>query len=191
MEEPVRILHLHGGTSADVDLNLHPQITVVRGLHDPARQWCIDTIGHLAVGRVSTASGEVEASGIRFSLTDKSLSTLGLVVAHSSVVVAADLRPPVSESANGGASGGATTGVHGALAFETGPADTVGMDIAGAQEPEGGGVDLHGQRGAGGERAGRGGGRRGARGCRSCGWLEPRRALPHESKEAICLLMSS
>ena len=38
MEEPVRILHLHGGTSADVDLNLHPQITVVRGLHDPARQ---------------------------------------------------------------------------------------------------------------------------------------------------------
>lgn len=139
----MRILHLHGGTSADVDLNLHPQITVVRGLHDPARQWCIDTIGHLAVGRVSTASGEVEASGIRFSLTDKSLSTLGLVVAHSSVVVAADLRPPVSESANGGASGGATTGVHGALAFETGPADTVGMDIAGAQEPEGGGVDLH------------------------------------------------
>ena len=47
----MRVVHLHGGTAADVEVSFHPQITVVRGLHDPARRWCIDTLGHLAVGR--------------------------------------------------------------------------------------------------------------------------------------------
>ncbi|HMS90574.1 MAG TPA: hypothetical protein PKE56_19155, partial [Acidimicrobiales bacterium] len=57
---------------------------------------------HLAVGRAAEASGELEASGIRFPLTDTALSTLGLVVAHDAVVVAADLRPaPVATAAVG------------------------------------------------------------------------------------------
>ena len=53
----MKVLHLHGGTSADVEVSLHPQVTVVRGLHDPARQWCIDTLGHLAVGRAAEKLG--------------------------------------------------------------------------------------------------------------------------------------
>lgn len=98
----MRVVHLHGGTTADVEVSFHPQITVVRGLHDPARRWCIDTLGHLAVGRGAEASGEVEASGIRFALTDTALSTLGLVVARNAVVSAADLRPSVTPSVEAG-----------------------------------------------------------------------------------------
>jgi len=89
----MKVNHLHGGTHIDVDLTLHSQITVLRGLQDPARQWCIDTLAHLGVGRGTDAAGEVEASGIHFPLTDTSLSLLGLVVARSTVVVESDLRP--------------------------------------------------------------------------------------------------
>lgn len=132
----MRVVHLHGGSAADVEVSFHPHITVLRGLHDPARQWCIDTLGHLAVGRGTEASGEVEASGIRFALTDTALSTLGLVVARDAVVSADDLRPAAGPSGEpAGAGPVAMLGQGEVPVGALGPGDPAGIHPGSELEP--------------------------------------------------------
>ena len=67
---------------------MHPQITVVRGLYDPARAWLVDTVGRIGVGHAETVSGELEASGIRFTLSDETLHLLGLDEVIDGVITA-------------------------------------------------------------------------------------------------------
>ncbi len=87
----MKVIQLRGTTGDGAAINLHPQVTLVRGLDPARRAWLIDVLGRLAGGRDLPATGELEAHGIFFDLNDETLAMLGLDESVPSVVTAADL----------------------------------------------------------------------------------------------------
>ncbi len=87
----MKVIQLRGTTGDDVVIDLHPQVTLIRGLDPTRRAWLIDVLGRLAGGRNLPATGELEAHGILFDLHDETLAVLGLDDSVPSVVTAADL----------------------------------------------------------------------------------------------------
>ena len=72
-------------------IELHGQVTVVRGLDPLRRSWLIDVLGRLSSGQDLDASGTVAAHGIVFPLDRTSLALLDLEQPVPSVVRAQDL----------------------------------------------------------------------------------------------------
>ncbi|QXC62305.1 hypothetical protein KSP35_05735 [Aquihabitans sp. G128] len=87
----MKVLHVRDAAGSDAPVELHPQITVVRGLDPARRAWLLDVLGRLAGGRGLPATGELDAHGIRFDLDDDALALLGLDESVPTVVTAADL----------------------------------------------------------------------------------------------------
>lgn len=87
----MKVLQLRGVDRAGASIELHPQLTVVTNLDPTRRAWLVEVLGRLAGGRDLSASGEVEAHGIRFDLDDATLAVLGLDAPVRAVVTAADL----------------------------------------------------------------------------------------------------
>ena len=84
----MRLLQL--STSPDRFIDLHPYVTVVRGLDAAERQLLVDTVAGLARGAAPSVSGLLEAHDLLFDLSDEMLSLLD---------VAGDgLRPVVTAS---------------------------------------------------------------------------------------------
>lgn len=78
-----------GGDRAAIEL--HGQVTVVRGLDPLRRAWFIDVLGQLAADQDPSAEGSVAAHGIVFPLDRTSLALLDLDRSVPSVVRAEDL----------------------------------------------------------------------------------------------------
>lgn len=99
----MKVLQLRDATGDGAPVQLHPQITLVRGLDPARRAWLVDVLGRLAGGRDLPAAGELDAHGIRFDLDDASLALLGLDEPVRAVVTAADLpgHDPVLVAAAG------------------------------------------------------------------------------------------
>ncbi|WP_426572558.1 hypothetical protein [Aquihabitans sp. McL0605] len=82
-------------------VDLHGQVTVVRGLDPLRRAWLIEVLGGLASGTDLDAKGELIAHGIEFPLDRTSLALLDLERPVPSVVRAAELPghdPRVAEA---------------------------------------------------------------------------------------------
>lgn len=82
-------------------IDLHGQVTVVRGLDPLRRSWLIEALGRLSSGTDPDASGELVAHGIVFPLDRESLALLDLEREVPAIVRAADLPghdPRVAEA---------------------------------------------------------------------------------------------
>jgi hypothetical protein len=87
----VKVLQVRDAGGDRPAIDLHGQVTVVRGLDPLRRAWLIDALGHLAAGRDLDATGELLAHGIIFPLDRTSLALLDLERDVPSVVRAEDL----------------------------------------------------------------------------------------------------
>ncbi|MCU1354423.1 MAG: hypothetical protein JWM05_3632, partial [Acidimicrobiales bacterium] len=87
----MKVLQLCRPTDGTSRLDLHPQVTVVRGLGDQ-RSWFIDALAGLPRGQAVDVGGIVEAHGITFDLGPETLELLDLH-AELDVVVAAENLP--------------------------------------------------------------------------------------------------
>ena len=87
--DTMKVLQLSHDGDPGHGFDLHPQVTVVRGLDATQRAWFIDALSGLPEGRAEGVGGQVEAHGVRFDLH---AATLELLELHSTldVVVAPD-----------------------------------------------------------------------------------------------------
>jgi hypothetical protein len=97
----VKVLQVRDAAGDRPAIDLHGQVTVVRGLDPLRRAWLIDILGRLASGDDLAAGGEVMAHGIVFPLDRPSLALLDLEQPVPAVVRAQDLPghdPRVAEA---------------------------------------------------------------------------------------------
>ena len=87
----MKVLQVRDAAGDRPPVDLHGQVTVVRGLDPLRRAWLIDVLGRLASGDDIDATGEIAAHGIVFSLDRTSLALLDLEQPVASVVRAEDL----------------------------------------------------------------------------------------------------
>jgi hypothetical protein len=87
----VKVLQVRDAAGDRPPVDLHGQVTVVRGLDPLRRAWLIDVLGRLASGDDIDATGEIAAHGIVFSLDRTSLALLDLEQPVASVVRAEEL----------------------------------------------------------------------------------------------------
>ncbi|MGN6694718.1 MAG: hypothetical protein ACTHN0_11130, partial [Aquihabitans sp.] len=87
----MKVLQVREAAGDRSAIELHGQVTVVRGLDRLRRQWLIDVLGRLASGQDPDAAGELSAHGILFPLERTSLALLDLERPVPSVVRAEDL----------------------------------------------------------------------------------------------------
>jgi hypothetical protein len=86
----------------ETQLQLHPLMTVVNGLDDALRDRLVEVLAALPTGRVSHASGVIEAHGVMLDLTSENLGMLDLhsdidVVVRRSELPGAELSPAARE----------------------------------------------------------------------------------------------
>lgn len=97
----MKVLQVRDAAGDRPAIDLHGQVTVVRGLDPLRRAWLIDVLGRLASGDDLDATGELVAHGIVFPLDRPSLALLDLERPVPSVVRAQDLPghdPRVAEA---------------------------------------------------------------------------------------------
>jgi len=87
----VKVLQVREAAGDRPAIDLHGQVTVVRGLDPLRRAWLIGALGELSAGQDLDAIGEVAAHGIVFPLDRTSLALLDLERPVPTVVRAEDL----------------------------------------------------------------------------------------------------
>ncbi len=92
----MRLLELRTEGASEPGLEFHPNLTVVSGLDDEARQAVRAAVAALPAGDTPGLAGLVEAHGILFDLTVDTLAVLGLDQPLAVVVESADLAEATS-----------------------------------------------------------------------------------------------
>lgn len=87
----MKVLELRFDGDPGRRVNLHPNVTVVRGLASEPRQLLVDSLADLPHGYTTGVSGLIEARGVLFDLTSEALRLLGLESDVDAVVRGADL----------------------------------------------------------------------------------------------------
>ena len=87
----MKVLQVREAAGDRPAIELHGQVTVVRGLDPLRRSWLIDVLGRLASGQDPDAAGELVAHGVVFPLDRTSLALLDLERPVPSVVRSEDL----------------------------------------------------------------------------------------------------
>ncbi len=87
----MKVLRVREAVGDRPAIELHRQVTVVRGLGPLRRAWLVEALGHLAATSAPAATGALLAHGIELPLDRDSLALLDLEDPVGSVVRAADL----------------------------------------------------------------------------------------------------
>ncbi|MCU1453139.1 MAG: hypothetical protein JWN46_1285, partial [Acidimicrobiales bacterium] len=87
----MKVLQLSSSAEPHRRLDLHPQVTVIRGTDQAKRSWIVGALAGLPQGRADGVAGVVEAHGVRFDLDADTLALLDLHAELDVVVEAEDL----------------------------------------------------------------------------------------------------
>lgn len=87
----MKLLHVRNAADGGPTVDLHGQVTIVRGLDPLRRRWFLDLVGNLTADRDEIGAGELVAHGLTFPLERATLALLDLEGSVRSVVRAEDL----------------------------------------------------------------------------------------------------